>query len=514
MDRNLEVIHRRNILLLKIIAVCFGLDVAINLVIDRLILLVIVPVTATIILIISLLVYFKVWIRKTMYIIIVSVYTPFVFLIESEPLIINYIFFWTSLLLSSIYQKAKPVIVSSCIANLLTIYYFFKYKEIIFTGLTTDSVVYIIGFNLFITIILLFSGRFFENELWSKNEFLYSYFNNTSDAIVICALNGAILNVNESFEKLTGYNAIEIKNKKVTIIEKQYLDQFIKNVKEMKKTKCSKTIETVISCKDDKHCNVIVTITPIKNRFNKITNYICIGKDITKLKMTEEALRRTEMLSVVGQLAAGVAHEIKNPVTVLSGFVQLMKQKDEGNSNQFYHEIMQSELNRILTITNEFLVLGKQQTFEFVEKKIQSLLKEVVLLLKAEAEKHQVNLNVITSENIPPISCNPNQLKQVFINMIKNSIEAMPNGGEIMINVCRSTNNKVMIEIADKGCGMSKETLAKVGTPFYTTKENGTGLGMMVSHKIIESHNGKVDIESEINVGTKIKIQLPIKECV
>jgi PAS domain S-box-containing protein len=405
-----------------------------------------------------------------------------------------------------------PVIVSSCVANILTIYFYFKFKEIIFASLDTSDVMYIIAFTVFLTIILLFSGRFTENELWSKNEYLKSYFNNTTDAIVLYNLDNSIVEVNESFQRLTGYNEEEIKNVKVKLIDDQYLEEFSENIREMKKTKNSKTVETVVKCKNGSQCYFIVTITPIKNRMNKITGYICIGKDITKLKFTEEALKRTEMLSVVGQLAAGVAHEIKNPVTVLSGFVQLMRQSDEAESHQYYYEIMQSELKRILQITNEFLVLGKQQTYTLVRKKIGLIIKEVVLLLKAEAEKNGVHIILKAMDNIPPISCNPDQLKQVFINIIKNSIEAMPNGGSLWIDIRVEGDRSVIIETIDEGYGMTKETLAKIGTPFYTTKQEGTGLGMMVSHKIIESHHGKITIESEVNVGTKIKIEFPIKE--
>lgn len=394
MDNSLDIIHRRSVLLLKIITLCFAIDLLINLVIDRAILLVIAPVTLFVILLILLLLYFKVWIKLTVYIIVLTVYLPFIFLIEIEPLIINYIFLWAALTISSIYQRVRPVIVSSCIANFLTVYYYFKFKEVIFADLYPSSVIYIIAFTVFLTIILIFSGRFTENELSSK----------------------------------------------------------------------------------------------------------------------EEALKRTEMLSVVGQLAAGVAHEIKNPVTVLSGFVQLMRQSDEIESHQHYYEIMQSELKRILTITNEFLVLGKQQTYIFVKKKIQLIIKEVVLLLKAEAEKNGVNIILKTMDNIPPISCNPDQLKQVFMNVIKNGIESMPNGGRLWIDIRVDGNQGIIIETIDEGYGMTKETLAKIGTPFFTTKEDGTGLGMMVCHKIIEGHHGKITMESEVNVGTKIKIEFPIKE--
>lgn len=374
------------------------LDVFINLAIDRSILQVIAPVTILVILLIALLIYYKVWIKETAYVIVLAVYLPFIFLIESEPLIINYIFIWAALTISSIYQRVMPVIVSSCIANVLTVYFYFKFKKIIFAGLETSSVIYIIAFTIFLTIILIFSGRFTERELRSKSE------------------------------------------------------------------------------------------------------------------LRDEALKKSEMLTVVGQLAAGVAHEIKNPVTVLSGFVQLMRQSDKAESHQYYYEIMQSELKRILLITNEFLVLGKQQTYTFVRKKIQFIIKEVVLLLKGEAERNGVNIILKTKENIPPISCNPDQLKQVFINIIKNGIESMPNGGSLWIDIGIDENQIVIIETIDEGYGMTKETLAKIGTPFYTTKQNGTGLGMMVSHKIIESHHGKITIESEVNVGTKIKIEFPTKE--
>ncbi|WP_134702836.1 PAS domain S-box protein [Ammoniphilus sp. YIM 78166] len=231
--------------------------------------------------------------------------------------------------------------------------------------------------------------------------------------------------------------------------------------------------------------------------------------DITDRIKTEELLRKSDKLAVVGELAAGVAHEIRNPLTSLRGFVQLLQKQD--HEQQRYFEIMLSELDRINFIVSEFLLLAKPQVVNFEQKDLSIILQNVIGLLESEAILNHVQITLAYPSDIPVIECEENQIKQVCINILKNAIEATPYGGIVEIRVQRLGLDKVVIQFIDQGSGIPAERMEKLGEPFYTTKDKGTGLGLMVSYKIIESHHGELKIKSENNEGTIVDVILPVK---
>ncbi|MEN8699201.1 PAS domain S-box protein [Bacillus infantis] len=233
-------------------------------------------------------------------------------------------------------------------------------------------------------------------------------------------------------------------------------------------------------------------------------------KDITEKLEMEEQLKKSDTLNVIGQLAAGIAHEIRNPMTALKGFIQLLEDS-AGSGNSMYFNIITSELQRIDSIINEFLILAKPQAIQYVEKDIIQLMKETVEFLTAQAVLHNVQFRTDYDKNLPLVFCEPNQLKKVFINIIKNAIEVMPKGGIITICVQKTKTGSVRISIRDEGSGIPPEKLRKLGEPFYTTKERGTGLGLMVTYKIIEEHEGNIEVESKLGEGTVFHIDLPMK---
>lgn len=229
--------------------------------------------------------------------------------------------------------------------------------------------------------------------------------------------------------------------------------------------------------------------------------------DITEQKQSEELLRKSDKLKIVGELAAGVAHEIRNPLTSIRGFVQLLKLKQ---LKEDYLDIMLSELDRIEFIISEFLVLAKPQVVNFQPRKIQPIIEHTIKLIETQAIIQNVQIHKAIDENIPEVQCEENQIKQVIVNILKNAVESMPNGGNITIEASRENNNYALIKIADEGCGIPQNRLKKIGEPFYTTKEKGTGLGLMVSYRIIESHGGSIRVESEEGKGTIFIIKLPL----
>lgn len=232
-----------------------------------------------------------------------------------------------------------------------------------------------------------------------------------------------------------------------------------------------------------------------------------IIRDISERKKNEELLINSEKLYVAGQLAAGIAHEIRNPLTSLKGFHQLIASGRLVGKN--YYDIMKSELNRIETIVSELLMLSKPQIYELSYRDVRLIMGETITLLESQAAL--LGIEIETNFGHAPLWVYgvETQIKQVFINVLKNAIEAMAEGGSISVTLERR-GEEVVISIVDCGPGIDEEQLAKMGQPFYTTKEKGTGLGLMVSYKIVANHHGRINVESELGKGTSFQIMLPL----
>jgi PAS domain S-box-containing protein len=231
-----------------------------------------------------------------------------------------------------------------------------------------------------------------------------------------------------------------------------------------------------------------------------------IIRDISERKRTLELLNNSEKLSVAGQLAAGIAHEIRNPLTAIRGFHQLMQ---KSGPKKEYFDILSSELSRIELILTELLVLAKPQQAKFASGDIVAIIYQVMALLETQAIMNNVRLMIRCTERSLFMMCDENQIKQVFINIIKNAIEAMPDGGDVIIEIKR-TAERLLVRVSDRGGGIPQHLLPRIGQPFYTTKEEGTGLGLMITNNIIENHKGTMKIESRIGAGTTFTIELPI----
>jgi two-component system, sporulation sensor kinase A len=250
------------------------------------------------------------------------------------------------------------------------------------------------------------------------------------------------------------------------------------------------------------YTEIVLAPTSLQNR----SAFQLIIRDISERKKNEELLINSEKLYVAGQLAAGIAHEIRNPLTSLKGFLQLISSGRGGGKN--YFDIMKSELTRIESIVSEMLMLSKPQVYELAHLDIRRVLFDVVTLLEAQAALHNTEISVDGGKEPLWIFGVENQIKQVFINILKNAIEAMVEGGTISV-VSKREDDAVIIRIADEGPGISQEQLSKMGQPFYTTKDKGTGLGLMVTYKIIDNHQGTVTANSEVGKGVVFTISLP-----
>lgn len=249
-----------------------------------------------------------------------------------------------------------------------------------------------------------------------------------------------------------------------------------------------------------------VTKVPVYHRGGERSGMIVIGRDVTERKKAEEALRRSETIAAVGQLASGIAHEIRNPLAAMKWSLEALRQKTPQSDQQI--QLIVSELDRVDNIVGELLLVAKPHERQFGIVNIHDILQSVMTLMMGHAKKSRIAIVFDVPETLPLLHCEPHQLKQVFINLIKNSMEAMSNGGCIYIEAAMGTNRDVVIQIKDEGTGISPELMKRIGEPFFTTKEKGTGLGLMVTHKIIQDHSGTLTFHANHPSGTVAKVVL------
>ncbi len=251
-----------------------------------------------------------------------------------------------------------------------------------------------------------------------------------------------------------------------------------------------------------------ISLSPVTSG-NSGSMVTAVARNITERKQAQELLRKSDRLAVVGQLAAGVAHEVRNPLTALKGFVQLLKQGGSAEQ-QRYFDIMSAEIADIESIVEEFLLLAKPQAFAYRLVDMRQLLAYVVDLMEPQAAMSRVCITIFGHVEIPNVYCEEGQIRQVLVNVLKNAIEAMPAGGEVRITATVEQQKWLAIRVVDEGEGIAPERLPRLGEPFYTTKERGTGLGLMVSYNIIQNHHGSMSIHSELERGTEVLIRLPL----
>ncbi|SDS93655.1 PAS domain S-box-containing protein [Paenibacillaceae bacterium GAS479] len=347
-------------------------------------------------------------------------------------------------------------------------------------------------------------------ELRSTKEYLESFFAYTRDAIHVYTLNGQLMSANRAFEGMLGWREQELKGSGITLLPPEQLQDIERMTESVLLGVPWVDAETWMLTKDGTRIEVSTTASPIRDQHGEIIAISCITRNVTSRKQTEDLLRRTEKLTIVGQLAAGVAHEIRNPLTTLRGFVQM--QLNSKVLSPYYLNIMLSELDRINFIVSEFLVLAKPQADRYQTCDLKPMLEDMAALLEPEAHMNNVRVKMDLTNGVPFVVCEPNQLKQVFVNVMKNGIEAMPEqGGRLTVLLNQDDSGMAVISIRDEGIGIAEEHLPRLGEPFYTSKETGNGLGLMVSQRIISNHGGSMTIHSSIGEGTEVIIRLPVR---
>jgi two-component system, NtrC family, sensor histidine kinase HydH len=233
-------------------------------------------------------------------------------------------------------------------------------------------------------------------------------------------------------------------------------------------------------------------------------------QDLSQLKSLEEELRRSERMAALGKMAAGVAHELRNPLSSIKGLAILLRSKfQEKSDDQLTADILVHEVERLNRSISELLDYTRPQKLILGDVHPVEVVRKAMSLVRMDAESMGVIMEIHGEEHIPVIQADQDKLNQVFLNLLLNSIQAMEHGGRLDIYVADDGRN-ITLKVKDTGCGVAKENLSRVFDPYFTTKPDGTGLGLAMSVKIIEEHGGTISFQSDCDSGTTVTVILPV----
>jgi len=356
----------------------------------------------------------------------------------------------------------------------------------------------------------------YAERLAQTEEKYKQIFDNAPDALITIDNNNRITSWNRGAEQIFGWKQGEIIGKSVsTLIPDDLMEvgELLCLAYGIKQRGFVKNYETERLRKSGQRVLVQLTETVIPAEDNSgISQRAQILRDISELRINENQMRQSERLATVGHLAAGVAHEVGNPLTSISSLVQVMERKTD---DEFIHNNLKKikeHIGRITKIVRELVDFSRPSSIQSTSTQINHTINSAVGLLKYDGRCQNINFQLDLDSNLPRVTCVPDQIHQVLVNLLLNSIDAMQEEGEtITVSTC-CRNGQIQIAVNDKGIGMSKEVQEKVFEPFFTTKDvgKGTGLGLSVSHGIISKMGGKIFVDSEPHQGSTFTIELPI----
>lgn len=259
-------------------------------------------------------------------------------------------------------------------------------------------------------------------------------------------------------------------------------------------------------------CNA--KFAPLRNWKNRIIGIVAILEDVTTRRQLEEEIRRQDRLSMIGQLAAGVAHELNNPLSIISGNLELLRRGlEQGKIQKEELNAIQRQFNRCKDIAQNLLKLSEKSEPTFKVVDVNKLIREILYLMRSEIRFRRIKVETKFGSRLLHIEADASQLEQVFMNFILNAAQAMTNGGVLKIITRNSKHGKgIEIRFSDTGVGIPEKIIPRIYTPFFTTKKDdkGVGLGLSITKQIIEGHGGTIKVKSREGMGTTFIIRLPV----
>ncbi len=265
-------------------------------------------------------------------------------------------------------------------------------------------------------------------------------------------------------------------------------------------------------CRGDDELTVHLSSLPVYSRENIFVGRVLLLYDLSEIKRLEKKVQRHDRLVALGKMAAGVAHEVRNPLSSIKGFATLLGKKfQQGSDEQKSANLLVQEAERLNRSISELLNYARPTPLTLVDVDLRELLTDSLKLVSTDAMSLDIDLLLEADPDLPVIQIDPDRIKQVLLNILLNAFQSMEHGGRILVRAWKSeTGDDIEIKIEDNGCGIPEEILESILDPYYTTKPEGTGLGLAMAYKIIEEHGGTLHFNSVLHQGTTVTITLPL----
>ncbi len=328
-------------------------------------------------------------------------------------------------------------------------------------------------------------------------------FENTGTAMLIYGDDGRILLLNSELERLCGCSRDKIE--KLDSLKEIFHDdswERLKHCDQMLALQLERVplrIEGKIRGQQGQDKYVLITLAPIPDNKHRVASMI----DITESKRLREEIMRLDQLNLVGEIAASIGHEVRNPITSIRGFLQIMRENIQYAEEWEYFDLMLEEIDRVNAIITEYLLMARTKKPELQPKSINHILQSLFPLLNADARRQDKNL-CMELEDIPVLMLDEQEIRQLVFNLVRNGLESMPDNETLTIRTQQSCD-QVILEVIDRGGGIPDEIIDHIGVPFFTTKENGTGLGLPVCYNIAAQHQASIQVDSSHN-GTCFRV--------
>jgi PAS domain S-box-containing protein len=334
----------------------------------------------------------------------------------------------------------------------------------------------------------------------------------SDDAIVSKDLNGVIMSWNRGAERLFGYTSQEAIGQSVTMLMPP--DRFDEESGILQRIRCGKRIdhyETVRRRKDGTLLDISLSVSPLVDAQGRIVGASKIARDITERKQAE--LRRSEALSAMGKLVAGLAHEVRNPLFGISSTVDAMNARFKDRKDiQRFTDVLRDEVNRLARLMEELLVYGKPDVLELVPETIEDVLKLAIEAAEPQAQLAQVEIASHVPINVSKVRMNRTRLSQVFQNILLNAIQHAPQGSVVSVEVDEITEDDhrwVQCAVKDSGAGLAQNDLAYIFEPFFTRRRGATGLGLAIAQRVVDDHGGTIIAANRSEGGAIMTVRLP-----
>jgi two-component system sensor histidine kinase AtoS len=364
--------------------------------------------------------------------------------------------------------------------------------------------------------------RRFE-ELADLKTYTDSILSSVTSGIVTVDLEGRVVTLNPAAELLTGYFVGEAAGRYCTEIFAATPELGEILMETLASHAASVNVNLGLRRRTGAVLPVEVSTAPLKGGDGKDLGAVGLVRDLTILRNLETQLRRSDRLAAVGTLAAGLAHEIKTPLTSILTFTRhLVRRFDDEYFRKRFQSVVPRELERINAIVERLLELARPARLTFSTVRLPLLLDRVVELNGHELETRGIVVIREYARDVPPIQADEEALYRALVNVVGNAIDAMgqggqltlrlgwPDGAEVRAGRVRLVNRRILIEVSDTGTGIAPRDAERVFNPFFTTRERGTGLGLALTHKIVEDHSGTIDFHSRPGAGTTFRIALPV----